>query len=93
MIARQISDKSWLVQARAEVNQLNESLHLDIPEGDYETLGGFMLQQFGRIPEQGDELYFDTPKASLKLTVRKANERAIESVLIERVATDRSDQT
>ena len=92
-VARQVSERSWQVQARTEVNLLNEHLRLDLPEGDYETLGGFLLQQFGRIPAQGDELYFDTPKASLKFTIRKANERAIESVLIERVATDRSDQS
>ncbi len=83
---KQLSESSWLVQARMQTQKINERLHLDIPEGNYETLGGFLLQQFGRIPDVRDELYFETPSASLKLTVRKANERQIESVLIERVA-------
>jgi CBS domain containing-hemolysin-like protein len=78
---KKLSEDSWLVQARMEISQANEHLKLEIPEGDYETIGGFLLQQFGRIPEPGDELYF----SHLKLTIRKADERHIESVVIERI--------
>ncbi len=81
---KEISDSSWLVQARMEIFQLNEQLHLDLPEGNYETLSGFLLQQFGRIPEPGDELYYDTSGGTLKFVIRKATERHIESVLISR---------
>jgi CBS domain containing-hemolysin-like protein len=81
---KEFSERSWLVQARMEIQQINERLGLELPEGDYETLGGFLLQQFGRIPEVRDELYFDTASGSLKFTVRKASERKIEAVLIER---------
>ncbi len=80
---RQLTDRSWLVQARMEIVQMNEQLKLDIPEGEYETLSGFLLQQFGRIPEIGDELYFDTAAGSLKFAIKKASERQIESVSIE----------
>ena len=80
---KQIGNSSWLIQAKMEIQQINEQLHLEIPEGDYETLSGFLLQQFGRIPETGYELYFDTPHGSLKFTIRKATERHIESVLVE----------
>ncbi|MEK6578824.1 MAG: hemolysin family protein [Bdellovibrionota bacterium] len=82
---KELSDKRWLIQARMEIIRLNEALKLEIPEGDYETLGGFLLQQFGRIPEPKDELYFSTPSGSLKFTVSKATDRQIESVLIERL--------
>lgn len=73
-----------LVQAKAEIHTLNEQLAWELPEGDYETLGGFLLQQFGRIPETGDELFFDTPAGHFKFTIRSANQRRIESVLVER---------
>lgn len=81
---KEISERSWLLQARMEVKQINEQLKLDIPEGDYETLSGFLLQQFGRIPEPNDELLFPTPNGDLKFTIRKASARHIETVLIER---------
>ena len=80
---RELSKRSWLIQARMEIQELNETLRLELPEGDYETLSGFLLQQFGRIPEQKDELFFNTPAGSLKFTIRKATERHIESVQIE----------
>jgi putative hemolysin len=80
---KQLGHNSWLIQARTEILQINEELKLDLPEGDYETLGGFLLQQFGRIPEVSDDLYFDTPAGSLTFTIRKATERQIELVFIE----------
>jgi CBS domain containing-hemolysin-like protein len=80
---KELGTNRYLVQARMEVTAINERLHLEIPEGDYETIGGFLLTQFSKIPEAGDELYFDTQAGSLKFTVRKANARAVQSVLIE----------
>jgi CBS domain containing-hemolysin-like protein len=80
---KELGPYSWMVQARMEISEINERLKLELPEGDYETLGGFLLQQFGRIPEVRDELYFDTPRGSLKFSVKKASERQIESVIVE----------
>ncbi|MBC7387544.1 MAG: CBS domain-containing protein, partial [Cryobacterium sp.] len=82
---KQLGENSYIVPARMEVTALNENLNFEIPEGDYETIGGFLLQQFAKLPEMGDELYIDTPAGSLKFTVRKANERQIQSVVIELV--------
>jgi CBS domain containing-hemolysin-like protein len=89
---KQLSEETWLIQARMEVSLINERLRLELPEGEYETLGGFLLQQFGRIPESGDELFFDTPAAALKFSIRKANARTIETVLVEKMTTDRDNQ-
>lgn len=80
---KELAKNRFALQARMEITSINERLNLELPEGDYETLGGFLLQQFSKIPEAGDELIFDTATASLKITVRKANERQIQSVLIE----------
>ncbi len=84
---KELSETSWNVQARMEIQQINEILKLDLPEGPYETLSGFLLQQFGRIPEIRDELFFDTASGSYKFTIQKATERHIESVFIERLAS------
>lgn len=82
---KEFDEDRYLVQARMEITRINEELKLELPEGDYETLGGFLLQQFSKLPENGDELYFDTPAASLKITIRKANDRVIQSVVIEKI--------
>lgn len=82
---REVSENTWLAQARMEIQQINEILKVELPQGDYETLSGFLLQQFGRIPEVRDELFFDTPTGSYKFTIQKATERQIESVLIQKM--------
>ena len=82
---KEISPTAWLVQARMEISQLNEALSLELPQGDYETISGFLLQQFGRIPGPRDELFFDTPSGAYKFTIRRATERHIETVSIEKM--------
>ena len=42
---------SYRVDAAVGVAEINDELDLDIPEGDYQTLAGFMLVQLGRIPK------------------------------------------
>lgn len=84
---KELGENRYLIQARMEVTAINEKLRLEIPEGDYETISGFLLQQFAKIPEPGDELYLDTPAGALKFVVRKANERQIQSVLVEILQT------
>jgi putative hemolysin len=83
---KELSTASWLVQARMEIPMINEQLRFELPQGEYETLSGFLLQQFGRIPEPRDELFFNTPVGQFKFTIRKATERHIETVLIEKLA-------
>jgi putative hemolysin len=84
---REVTETKWLVQSRMEIQAINERLRLDLPEGDYETLSGFLLQQFGKIPDIRDELYFDTSSGTLKFTIRKATQRQIESVEIEKLSS------
>jgi len=51
-------DGSWLIDATMAINELKIILHLDeLPqeaEADYQTLGGLVMTQFGRIPVAGD---------------------------------------
>jgi CBS domain containing-hemolysin-like protein len=46
----EIGEKVYLCDARAGIEDLNERLHLDLPAVDYDTLGGFVLNLFGKIP-------------------------------------------
>jgi CBS domain containing-hemolysin-like protein len=74
----EISKDTYLVHVNLGIQEVNEQLGIAVPKGDYETLSGFLLQQFNRIPTPGDELYF----ANFKVKVHRANEKAIETVII-----------
>lgn len=45
---------TYLFSARQEIDYLNEKYNLNLPEGDYETLGGFILSVLQEIPNAGD---------------------------------------
>jgi len=49
-----IDQARWLVDGAAPVEDVSAELGVELPEGDYVTLGGFLFERFGRIPEEGD---------------------------------------
>jgi len=54
-IENQLSETEYLFSARLEVEYLNETYHLEIPESEeYETLGGFIVLHNEGIPTQGE---------------------------------------
>ena len=65
---------------RTEVDQLEEHYGLAIPEGDYETVAGYILDRTGTIPKTGTELDLD----DAIITVIDADPRAIRKVRIRR---------
>jgi putative hemolysin len=72
-------DGSILVKATLAVDDLNEELHLGIPESDeYDSIGGFVLSELGNIPKAGDTL----AAGDLKIIVQHATQRRIHTLLI-----------
>jgi putative hemolysin len=45
-----------LVDGRMPIDDVNEELGLEVPEGDYDTIGGFVFSLFGRPPEVGESV-------------------------------------
>ncbi len=53
-----INDSTFVVDAQMRIDEFNAELDADIPTGDYETVAGFLLQQWGQIPQPGDSLKY-----------------------------------
>lgn len=76
------------VAASLHVSEVNEALDLQIPEEeDYETLGGFVLAQFGRFPKKDESFIYD----DVEFTVVEASDRRVITVRIRRMASKRMD--
>ena len=73
---RKLGEGHYLINARMEVEALNEALHLDLPLGDYETLAGFIISQFGDLPRVGEQVRF----GNLRFVVRLAEARTVKEV-------------
>ncbi|HVP62356.1 MAG TPA: hemolysin family protein [Myxococcaceae bacterium] len=52
-------DGSYLVDALLEVDEFADAFGLPLPEGEYETLGGYLSSLSGSIPEVGDKFTYD----------------------------------
>jgi CBS domain containing-hemolysin-like protein len=75
----------WLIDGTTNVDEVRERLAIDVPEGDYVTIGGFLLDRFGHIPEVGETVHVD----GWELTVQEMDKRRIASIVARR--TDRHD--
>lgn len=51
-----VDQSRWLVDGGVGIDELEEQLGLSLPEGGYVTLGGFLFDAFGHIPEEGERL-------------------------------------
>ena len=71
-----LEDNHYLIDARIEINALNETLHLDLPAGDYETLAGFLIAQIGDLPRAGEQVEY----RDLRFVVRRIEDRAVKEV-------------
>ncbi len=65
-------------EGRAEIDILDEQYGLSIPEGDYETIAGYILERTGTIPETGTELEL----GDSVITILDADTRAIKKIRI-----------
>jgi len=73
-----IDATTFQVDGNIRVEELSGQLGVEIPEGDYETVAGFILSLLGHIPREGEQIRYD----SLKLVITAMKGRKIDKVLI-----------
>ena len=73
-----LEDGAFMVDARLDVEKLEEQLKITLPDGDFESVGGFIIHLLGKIPEIGEKISF----GNFDITIQKGDQRKIEKVLI-----------
>ncbi len=82
-------DKSrFLVDGACGVDEVRSDLGIPIPDGEYVTLGGFLFDTFGHIPEEGEQLEF----ANWTFRVTKMDRRRIAKVVVQAPAATMTNQ-
>lgn len=56
---RKVQGNAFVLSGKVEIDILNEEYDLKIPEGDYETIAGFIMYKIGRIPVKGESFKID----------------------------------
>ena len=62
-----IDDNTYLISGNVTINDVNKILKITIPEGDYETLSGYLQDKLGRIPEDEEKPIVETNDATYKI--------------------------
>lgn len=63
-----IDDNTFRISGSVSIYDLRKILDIeDIPEGDYDTLSGYLIELLGRIPEDGENPEIETPKVTYKI--------------------------
>jgi putative hemolysin len=73
-----IDENSFQIEGSMRLDDANEELGLQLPEGEYETVAGFVLNLLGRIPKEGEQLRFE----NLKFVITEMKGVKIERILV-----------
>ena len=76
-----VDERTFQIDGGMAIHDANEELDLALPEGDYETVAGFVLSQLGHIPKEGEHFTFN----SLRIAVTKVSGRKVEEVTVTRL--------
>jgi len=74
----------YLIDGDKEIGAVNEELALDLPEGEYETMAGLMIEKLEKIPLAGDQVTLN----GFRLTVKEASKRKINSIILRKIASE-----
>ena len=79
-LVRRVGEREWLASGRAEREHLQQECALALPDGDFETIAGFVLSRLGRVPTVGAVVQ----EGPFTLIVAKASDRAVLEVKVRR---------
>ena len=86
-----LGENLYSVDTRMSIDNLNEQLGTQIESENVDTIGGFVVDYFGKVPAQGDQLSHQ----GIEFTVLEADERRVHRIQIQtlNVADGKSDRT
>lgn len=80
-VAAPAGPNGWTLEASTEIRDLKDDQSIDLPDTPgYSTVGGFLIDQFGRVPKQGEELRWN----DLTFRILEADETRVMRVEIQR---------
>jgi CBS domain containing-hemolysin-like protein len=90
------SADAWTVPGSLHPHEVERLVGLDLPQGDYQTIGGLVIDRLGRLPAHGDTVTVplprllddDGPADALVLTVRSVDHRVPGTVEVRRASAE-----
>jgi magnesium and cobalt exporter, CNNM family len=80
-LIEEVSDSEAVFDARVSIRDVNDTLDLDIDDEDFDTLGGLLYHELGKVPNAGDEVRVD----GALVTVLSTTGRRVRKVRVTKV--------
>lgn len=80
---QKLDEDTFTIDGTADIEEVEELLDVTLPEGDYDTVGGMIMAEIGRIPDPGEHPSMEA--GGFRFTVQEVADRRIERVKIERL--------
>ncbi len=81
-------DGSFLVSGGMEIEKVNEETGMDIPEGEFETIAGFVLDRLGKFPVKGESFVY----RGHEFTIQEADTKKVRLVKIRKLEGEIEDE-
>ncbi len=76
-----ISGDTILVDARLNLEDLADYLNIELPEGNYDSVGGFIIDLTGKVPQENEQIKYQ----DLLMIIRSADDRRVSQIEIKRL--------
>jgi putative hemolysin len=83
----EIAANRYLVDGKTDIEKVNERLGVSLPEDEFETIGGFVLGLFGRLPAEGDQVRYQ----NMMFTVLRLRKNRISRIRVLKYAPDQKE--
>lgn len=80
---KKIDETTFTVDGTTDIDEINELVGVDLPEGDYDTLGGFVISLLDYLPTEIGEEPIIAEYSNLRFTVLSVDERRIDQIKVE----------
>ena len=84
-----LDDDSVRVDARLPIDELNELMDVELPDEEWDTVGGLVFGLAGRVPAQGERVKFD----SVEFETERVTGRRVQKVLVRKIAPSTDETT
>lgn len=64
---KKLDDNTYLIEGSVSLYELKKILGIELPEGDYETLSGYLIEKLGRLPEEQEHPVIEDDKLTYRI--------------------------
>jgi CBS domain containing-hemolysin-like protein len=79
----QTKNNSYIIEAHESIINVNDELNIGIPEGNYATINGWILEIFGRIPQEGEKVNWN----GYLIEIQDADSKKVKRIVLKKCTT------